>query len=58
MDKDHYYFWTLLEWYSPLSWWISELKKILDFKKSRGLSQASIKSLFSIFIIHRPVPAV
>ena len=28
--KDHYYFWTLLEWFSPLFWWRAELKKIID----------------------------
>ena len=52
--KDHYYFWTLLERFSPLSWWRAELKKIIDCEENRGLSQASIDSLVSIFIIHRP----
>ena len=52
--KDHYYFWTLLEWFSPLSWWRAELKKIIDSEENRGSSQASINSLVSIFIIHRP----
>lgn len=52
--KQDYYLWTLLEWFSPLSWWRRELKKAIDFSYQRGYSLYQIKKKTTIAIVHKP----
>ncbi|KAI5403927.1 hypothetical protein KIW84_051177 [Lathyrus oleraceus] len=46
--------WTTLEWYSPLQWWRSQLKPVIDEVKERRLALEAINKLKSVFFLHRP----
>jgi len=50
--KQDYLFWTLLEWFSPIPWWRSELLKIINYQHRQRRSNVS--NLTSIVVIHRP----
>ncbi|RDX72215.1 hypothetical protein CR513_48325, partial [Mucuna pruriens] len=53
-DKKDYLFWTLLEWFSPLSWWREELRRIINFEEERRIPGVKYPPLTSIVIILRP----
>lgn len=54
-DKADYLFWTLLEWFLPLTWWRRELKKVLNFQRNqKGNTREQCEFLTSIAIISRP----
>ncbi|WVY95102.1 hypothetical protein V8G54_034190 [Vigna mungo] len=50
--KHDFLFWTVLEWFSPITWWRSELEHILSYQENQRKTNA--QALVSIFIVYRP----
>ncbi|WVY94484.1 hypothetical protein V8G54_033572 [Vigna mungo] len=50
--KHEFLFWTLLEWFSPITWCRSELEQILSYQESQRKSNG--QTLVSTFIFYRP----
>ncbi|RDX74285.1 hypothetical protein CR513_45990, partial [Mucuna pruriens] len=53
-EKEHFLFWTVLEWFSPLQWWRTELMRIMIFEGGRRIPNEEYPPLVSIFMVHRP----
>ncbi|OIV97878.1 hypothetical protein TanjilG_12635 [Lupinus angustifolius] len=45
---------TLLEWFSPLSWWRARLNDALENARARKYPARDFQKLRTIFIVHRP----
>ncbi|KAH9704988.1 hypothetical protein KPL70_011694 [Citrus sinensis] len=46
--------WTLLEWYSPLTWWRKQLKNMSTFHGLDKMPKQEAYMFTTIFIVHRP----
>ncbi|WVY95146.1 hypothetical protein V8G54_034234 [Vigna mungo] len=50
--KHDFLFWTVLEWFSPITWWRSELEQLLLYQENHRKTNA--QALVSIFIVYGP----
>ena len=46
--------WTLLAWYSPLTWWRKQLKNLCTFHGLDRMPEQEANMFTSVFIVHRP----
>ena len=48
------FLWTLLEWFSPLTWWRKQLQNISNFHQLNKILDQEADMWTLIFIVHRP----
>ncbi|KAH9801865.1 hypothetical protein KPL71_001182 [Citrus sinensis] len=53
-DKATSLTWTLLEWFSPISWWRKKLQHLSEIYNLERMPAPEAQLFTSIFIIHRP----
>ncbi|KAH9801941.1 hypothetical protein KPL71_001211 [Citrus sinensis] len=46
--------WTLLEWYSPLTWWRKQLQQLITFHGLYKMPEQEANMWTTVFIVHRP----
>ncbi|KAH9668449.1 hypothetical protein KPL70_021422 [Citrus sinensis] len=46
--------WTLLEWYSPLTWWRKQLQHLCTFHGLDKMPEQEANMWTTVFIVHRP----
>ena len=46
--------WTLLEWYSPLTWWHKQLKNLCTFHNLDKMPEQEAAMFTTVFIVHSP----
>ncbi|KAH9680173.1 hypothetical protein KPL71_026451 [Citrus sinensis] len=46
--------WTLLEWYSPLTWWRKQLQNLCTFHSLNRITEHEANMFTTVFIVHRP----
>ena len=46
--------WTLLEWYSALTWWRKQLKNLCTFHGLDRMPEQDANLFTAVFIVHRP----
>ena len=46
--------WTLLEWYSPLTWWRTQLQNLCTFHGLNRMPEHEANMFTTVFIVHQP----